>query len=107
MRRTTPPDPDPARQRQREDEASRAEQDLPALYRRFETELRGEYLCGAFSVADIALYMMVLWAGRLKGPGLEQTPGLAAWYARIARRPPAARAAAEIAEADRLLSPKL
>lgn len=106
MRRTTTPDPDPERQRRRQDEARRAEDELRALYRRFESELRGDYLCGAFSVADIALYMMVLWSLRLAGPGLDDARGLARWYALVGQRPPAAKAATEIAAADRLLSPK-
>lgn len=106
MRRNTPPDPDPAKQRQREDEATLAEDELRGLYRKMEAELRGDYLCGdAFTVADIALFMMVLWSLRLGGPGLDDTPGLARWYARCSQRPPCARAAQEIAEADRLLSP--
>jgi len=106
MRRNPPPDPDPARQHQREDEALRAEDELRGFYRRFEQEMRGDYLCGPFSVADIALFMMVLWSLRLGGPRLDEAPVLAAWYARVGKRPPAAKAAAEIAEADRLLSPR-
>lgn len=105
MRRNSPPDPDPARQRQREDEATRAEAEVAGLYRMFEAQLQGGHLCGAFSVADIALFMMVLWSLRLGGPALDKTPALAAWYARVGARPPAAKAAAEIAEADRRLSP--
>lgn len=107
MRRTTPPDPDPARQRDHEDEAARAEQTLRDLYRHFQAQLQGAYLCEAFSFADIALFMMVLWTQRLRGPTLDAVPDLAAWHARVAQRPAAAKAAAEIAEADRLLSPKL
>jgi glutathione S-transferase len=105
MRRNAPPDPDPARQRQREDEALRAEEQVRTLYLRFAGELRGDYLCGPFTVADIALYMMVLWSLRLRGPQLDAAPTLAEWYARVGSRPSAAQAAAEIAEADRLLSP--
>jgi glutathione S-transferase len=106
MRRNAPPDPDPERQRQREAEATRAEDEVRALYRRFEGELQGDYLCGPFTVADIALFMMILWSLRLSGPDLHATPALARWYARVGDRPSAAQAAAEIAEADRLLSPK-
>ncbi len=99
MRRNGPPDPDPARQRQREDEAVRAEDAVRELYLRFAGELRGDYLCGRFTVADIALYMMVLWSLRLSGPRLDAAPALARWYARMSERPAAAQAAAEIAEA--------
>ena len=108
MRRTTPADPDPERQRLREAEASRAEATLRDHYARFETVLAGrEFLCDGFSVADIALFMMILFTLRLKGPRLDAHPVLAAWYARVGARPGAAKAAAEIAAADRELSPPL
>lgn len=107
MRRNTPPDPDPARQRARDDEASRGEDDLRGLYQRMETELRGDFLCGdRFTVADIALFMMALWSQRLRGPALDTAPALQRWYARLMQRPSCAKAAQEIAEADRLLSPR-
>lgn len=107
MRRNAPPDPDPAKQRQREEEATRAEDDLRALYGKAAAEIRGPFLCGdQFTVADIALFMMAIWTQRLRGPALDDAPALAAWYARLLQRPSCARAAAEIAEADRVLSPK-
>ena len=106
MRRNTPPDPDPAKQRAREDEATRAEDDLRGLYTKMESELRGDFLCGdQFTVADIALFMMVLGTQRLRGPALDTAQALAPWYARLLQRPSCAKAAREIAEADRVLSP--
>ncbi|MBL8703372.1 MAG: glutathione S-transferase family protein [Rhodospirillales bacterium] len=106
MRRNSPPDPDPARQRQREDEAARAEDELRGLYRAAAAEIRGDFLLGdQFTVADIALFMMVVWTQRLGGPALDSAPALAAWYARLLQRPSCATAAREIAEADRVLSP--
>jgi len=47
----------------------------------------------------------VLFVLRLRGPRLAAFPALAAWYARVGARPAAATAAAEIAAADRVLSP--
>jgi len=51
--------------------------------------------------------MTVLWILRLRGPSLDKNSALAAWYARVGARPSAAQAAAEIAAADRELSPAL
>lgn len=107
MRRNSPPDPDPVKQRARDDEALRAEDELRGLYRKMEAELRGDFLCGdRFTVTDIALFVMAVWTQRLGGPALDSAPRLAAWYARLLQRPSCATAAREIAEADRLLSPK-
>jgi glutathione S-transferase len=108
MYRTEPPDPDPQRQREREEQGRKGEAVLLDHFRRLEDELGSRsFLCGNFSVADIALFMTVLWVQRLKGPGLDSVPALAAWHARVGTRPSASQAAAEIAAADRALSPKL
>lgn len=108
MYRSEPPDADAQRQREREENGRRGEAVLLDHYHRLEGELDGgDYFCGDFSVADIALFMTVLWVLRLKGPRLDGFPALAAWYARVGARPSAAKAAAEIATADRELSPKL
>ena len=105
MHRTAPPDSDPERNAAREAEAQRAEAAIRVQYAELEARLRtGEFLCGAFSVADIATFMTVLFALRLTGPPLDGHPALDAWYARVGARPSAARAAAEIAAADRDLS---
>lgn len=108
MYRTAPPHADPAIRQARAAEGERGEAAIVDRYRTLEEKLAGaDYLCGAFSVADIATFMTVLFALRLKGPGLADHPALAAWYARVGARPPAATAAAEIAAADRALSPPL
>ena len=78
------------------------------MYGELESRLGGnDYFCGHFSVADIALFMTVLFALRLKGPRLDGHPGLAAWHARVKGRPAVAPIAAEIDAADRMLSPPL
>src|SRR5260221_1979236 len=106
MARTTPPDPDPERQRAREAEATRAEATILERYAGLEAELAGQdYFCRDFSVADIALFMTLLFVLRLAGPRLAGHPALAAWYARMGARPAVASAAAEIAAEDRRLSP--
>lgn len=105
MYRTEPDDPDPARQREREADGKRAETVIEAYYGTMEGQLGDkEYLEGMFSVADIALFMDILFAGRLGGPPLTPYSGLNAWYRRMSARPSVAAVAAEIAEADRILS---
>jgi glutathione S-transferase len=106
MFRNAPVDPDPARQAKLVAEAERAEATILDYYAGLETRLADRaYFCGVFTVADIAMFMTVLFVLRLRGPRLGAFPALAAWYARIGTRPAAAEAAAEIAAADRELSP--
>ena len=106
MHRTEPPDADPQRELARHAEARRAEAAIRELYDDLERRLGGGgYFCGdAVSVADIALFMTVLFVLRLRGPALDGHPALAAWYGRAGARPAFARAAAEIAAADRALT---
>jgi glutathione S-transferase len=108
MYRSEPPSPDAERQRQRTAEAERGEEAIRNHYAALTEALGGrDYFCGGFSVADIALFMSVLFVLRLKGPRLDEHPALAAWYARVQARPSAARVAGEVAAADRELSPAL
>lgn len=104
MYRTEPESPDPQRRRQLDAEGDVAEAELRALFRAVEDRLQGPYLCGAFSTADIGMFMSLLFARRLRGPGLEEVPALAAWFERVAARPAVKAVAAEIAEADQRLS---
>jgi glutathione S-transferase len=104
--RTEPPVADPKLQAIREEEGRQADAAIRARYTDLQAELGDkEYLCGAFSVADIAIFMTTLFAIRRKGPGLEGHPVLGAWYARVRARPSAGKAADEIAAADRALTP--
>jgi glutathione S-transferase len=106
MYRTEPPDPDPARRRDKKEGGRAAEAAIIDHYRRLDTRLaEREYFSEQFSVADIAMFMTVLFALRLKGPRLGAFPALAAWHARVAARPAVAGVAAEIAAADRALTP--
>jgi glutathione S-transferase len=105
MYRTEPPIADPEKRAAREAEGKEAEAAIRDHYARLEQRLEGkDYFCGAFSVADIGMFMTVLFILRLKGPKLDEFPRLAAWYARVGSRPSAAKAASEIAAADRELS---
>lgn len=107
--RTEPPLADAAAQARREAAGTEAESDLAGQFAGLDARLQdGGWFCGdAFSAADIAMFMVVLWTQRLKGPRLSATPALAAWYARALNRPSCATAAQEIAAADRELSPAL
>lgn len=104
MHRTEPESPDPARRRQLAEDAARAEVELAALYGPVADRIEGPYLCGAFSAADIAMYMSVMYAQRLGGRRLDPSPALAAWYDRVKERPAVAAVTAEVIAADRLLS---
>lgn len=103
--RTDPPHPDPARRQADEEAGARAEAALGDHFAALERSLGGrDFLCGALSYADIAMFMVVLWTQRLKGPPLQAFPALAAWYGRLQARPPFGKAASEIAAADRELT---
>ena len=105
MHRSEPPDGDAER---REAEAHLAETALAARYTQVAGQLQGkEYFCGAYSFADIAMFMTIFWALRLKGPRLGTAPALENWYERVGARPAVAKVAAEIIAADRKLSPDL
>jgi glutathione S-transferase len=106
--RTEPAHPDAARQAERERAGLEAESairdQLPGLDKHL---VARDFFCGELSVADIGLFMTVLFVQRLGGPALKDFPRLAAWYARLLQRPAFGRVAADIAEADRKLSPAL
>lgn len=89
-------------------EEAAAETALLTHYDRLEQRLGEDgYFCGDISVADIAIFMSVLYILRLRGPKLDDHPRLAAWYRRTGARPAFARIAEEVAAADRELSPRL
>jgi glutathione S-transferase len=103
--RTDPPHPDPARRAANEEAGARAEAALRDHFAALDQLLgQRDFLCGELSCADIAMFMVVLWTQRLKGPPLQDYRALAAWHARLEARPPFGTAAAEIAAADRELT---
>jgi glutathione S-transferase len=105
MFRTEPPGPDLAQRTQQEAEAAKAEPLIDGNHRKLDAKLKAkDFLCGTFSVADIATFMTVHYALRLGGPPLHVQTNLQRWYERLLARPAFARTVAEIAEADRQLS---
>lgn len=105
MHRTEPPSPDRDRRVAQEADALIAEAALEDQYCGLDERLTGRAFLGeALSVADIGLFMVVLWAQRLGGPSLDRYRHLAGWFARLANRPAFTTAVAEITEADRRLS---
>ena len=104
MFRTEPP-VDAARREAQEARARQAEPVLSGHFATLEAGLAGqEYLCGGFSVADIATFMSVLFAKRLGAPPGAEHVALAAWFARLAARPAFATVVREMEAADRALS---
>lgn len=105
MHRTSPPSMDQTRRLAQEADALIAENALEKHYAVLEDRLAGrEFFGDAVSVADIALFMSVLFSLRLGGPALAPFDGLSRWFERLKLRPAFTRAAVEIAEADRRLS---
>ena len=106
--RTEPAISDAAKQAAREAEGAKAEAEIDRQFAGLDARLETrDFFCGEFSVADIGMFMTVLFTQRLKGPRVSAHPRLAAWYARMLNRPSCAKAAEEIAAADRALSPDL
>lgn len=107
--RTEPPHANPVIQAERAADAVTAEARLEARFADLNLRLEGQdFFCGALvTAADIALFMTVLFTQRLRGPALDPHPALARWYRRLLARPAFGQAAAEIAAADRRLSPAL
>ncbi|CAD5266842.1 Glutathione S-transferase [Bosea sp. 62] len=105
MHRTTPPSTDQTRRFAQETDALIAENALEKHYGVLEDRLAGrEFFGDAVSVADIALFMSVLFSLRLGGPSLAPFDGLSRWFERLKLRPAFTQATVEIAEADRRLS---
>lgn len=105
MHRTSPPTSDQMKRMAQEADAMIAEATLSRHYAVLDERLAGrEFFSQNLSVADIALFMDVLFSLRLGGPSLMGFNGLAAWYERLLKRPAFALVAAEMAEADRRLS---
>ncbi|MGH6854672.1 MAG: glutathione S-transferase family protein [Aestuariivirga sp.] len=105
MHRTEPPGPDAARRLAQEQEAAKAEGAIWGHYGKISEKLSSqEFLCGDFTVADIATFMVIHYALRLGGPPIASHQNLSRWYSRLAERPGFAAVLAEIAAADRELS---
>ncbi|MBI2256360.1 MAG: glutathione S-transferase family protein [Proteobacteria bacterium] len=106
--RTEPPHADAHTHAARVAAGKAAEGAISARFAELDARLRhDDFFCGALSVADIGLFMTVLFIQRLGGPKLDSHANLARWYRGLLARPAFSQAAAEIAAADRELSPAL
>jgi glutathione S-transferase len=86
----------------------KAQEAVPVFRRQF-NELdqkldEREYFVDAFGVADIAIFMAILYSQRLAGPALSDYARLSSWYLRLSTRPTFASVISEIIAADRELS---
>lgn len=106
--RTESPPADPARRRENEAVGAQTEAALREHFAALDDTLsRRDFLFDDVSYADIAMFMVIVWTQRLKSPSLKPFASLDAWYAKLHARPPFGKAAAEIAAADRELTPSL
>lgn len=89
-------------------DAARIEQGRDGMqqaYARLEAQLAArEWLCGAFSVADIACYVPVSFAGFVGHGPTEAHPRVRAWAERAATRPSVARVRQEMLDAVKALA---
>lgn len=105
MFRSEPPGPDTLRRQEQEGAAVKAEGEILANYAALAAKLGGQdYLCGTFSVADIATFMNIHHGLRLGAPPLSDHQNLSAWHLKLAKRPSFAKVITEMAAADRELS---
>ncbi len=107
MYRTDPPDPDadPVLQQQKEAAGALAEKKIEAIYQQLDQQLTDkDYFIDEFSVADIAMFMTILFTMRLQGPKLTTYSFLSQWYERVKSRHSVKQVAESVAEADRVLS---
>lgn len=106
--RTEPPHPVAETQVARVAAGRVAEGVIAQRFAELDRRLEGrDFFCGSLSVADIGMFMTVLFTQRLLGPPLDEHKALASWYRNLLNRPGFAKVAAEIAAADRELSPAL
>ena len=88
-----------------EQNAVSAEEALAGHYAKIDEELsRGDYLCGAFSAADISVFLQFFYAQRLGAPSMRPHPRLWDWFARVKARASVAPVIAEVLAFDAKLS---
>jgi glutathione S-transferase len=82
-----------------------AQEEIQRAFARLDRQLEGrEWLCGAFSVADLACFVPVSFAGFVgHGPG-EEHARLRGWVARMNERPSVARIRQEMLDAVKALA---
>ncbi len=105
MHRSEPPGSGAEKRELQEVEAAKAEAAITSNFDLLAAKLGSRnFLCGDFSVADIATFMVVHYGLRLGGPSLAKHEVLSKWYARLAKRPSFKKVLLEIAAADNELS---
>lgn len=105
MHRTGPRDSDPLGWSAAEYKAKAAEETIAGQLSWLQTVLGAKAFMGAaFGIADIALFMSVLYTQRLGGPAIHGYPGLHAWFERLRARAAFSRIEQEVMHADRELS---
>jgi glutathione S-transferase len=105
MYRTEPPSEDAERRAAQAAKAAEAEATIAAELAALDQRLGDrDFFCEDFSVADIAVFMSVMFGLRLGGPPIRDLSALSAWYDRLLARPPFAAVVAEVEAADRALS---
>jgi len=78
--------------------------ELARVYQRLDRELgKHDYLCGQFSVADIACFSPINIGSLMEGAPSTELGALTAWLERMRKRPSVARFLAEFAEATAAL----
>jgi glutathione S-transferase len=96
--------PDPATRNQTA--VAQTESALRRCYELLNRELAGrEYLCGAFSVADIGCFVHINLASGIGVPPQESCTDLKSWFSRVQSRPSVARLLAEFTQALAKLTP--
>jgi glutathione S-transferase len=107
--RTEPPHPDPVRHAEHVAAGKAAEAAIDIRFAELDRKLNGSgfFNGDAVTIADIAMFMTILFTQRLRGPSLGRYEMLGGWYRRMLSRPAFAAAADEIAGADQELSPAL
>jgi glutathione S-transferase len=90
--------------KERETAAKESERTLAAHFATIDAALPGDFLCGNFTAADIAVFLQFFYAQRLGGPSMKSHPRLLGWYRRVKARPSVAATVAETLAADAALS---
>jgi glutathione S-transferase len=105
MYRNGPQSDDPQRRLAQQSDAKNGEAVLLTHYEKLNSQLIGtDFLFERFCVADLAVFLPLLYAKRLGGPSLAGHEQVSAWFDRLAARPAFAGVIDEIATADKKLS---
>jgi glutathione S-transferase len=99
---------DPERRNALEAAGKEAEAAIAGEFAKLDAQLANrDFLWREISIADIGVFMTMLYIRRMHGPTLDPYPALARWWGGLMTRPGFARASEEIAAADRAMTPAL